>query len=309
MSRQTVVDTAASQKGIKESPANSNKTKYGEWYGLNGVKWCAIFVSWVFDKSGHPLGFINTAKGYQSCQSGYNYWKAHNQITTNPQPGDIILFDWNGDGICEHTGIFAEWVEVGKTFRSWEGNTSVGNDSDGGEVMLRIRNKSTVRAFVNPGVYNDVVNSKDNTLRKGDLGADVTNIQRILHGLGYRITVDGEFGSETETVVKEFQKDFKLEANGEVSPMLEGLLQEEAAKPRVADNKMVTAAFLHKGDAGSAVKALQQALKDNGAVLNVDGVFGDDTIKAVKAFQSAHALKVDGIAGPETFQALMLQDV
>ncbi|HEY5367484.1 MAG TPA: hypothetical protein VIJ75_00710 [Hanamia sp.] len=42
MSRQTIIESAASQNGTKESPANSNKAKYGVWYGLNGVKCCAI---------------------------------------------------------------------------------------------------------------------------------------------------------------------------------------------------------------------------------------------------------------------------
>ena len=49
MSRQSIIDTAAAENGTKESPANSNKTKYGQWYGLDGEKWCAIFVSYVYD--------------------------------------------------------------------------------------------------------------------------------------------------------------------------------------------------------------------------------------------------------------------
>lgn len=156
MSRQEIIKVAALENGTKESPSNSNKTKYGQWYGLNGEKWCAIFVSWVYDHAGYPLGFIEAAKGYQSCQGGYNFWKAKGQLTKDPQPGDIVLFDWDGNDHCDHTGIFESWVDFTKTnFFSWEGNTSVNNDSDGGMVMRRIRSRALVRAFASPVVLND----------------------------------------------------------------------------------------------------------------------------------------------------------
>ena len=34
--------------GAKESPANSNKNKFGKWFGVDGVAWCNIFVSYCF---------------------------------------------------------------------------------------------------------------------------------------------------------------------------------------------------------------------------------------------------------------------
>lgn len=143
MSRQSIISTAAAENGTAESPPNSNKTKYGQWYGLNGVKWCAIFVSWVYDHAGHHLEKIDTVNGYQSCQSGYNFWKRNNCIVKDPQPGDIVLYDWNGDSVCDHTGIFVEWTDADKTsLRAWEGNTEKGNDSDGGKVMLRERKRA-----------------------------------------------------------------------------------------------------------------------------------------------------------------------
>jgi hypothetical protein len=152
MSRQTIIDVAASEVGTKESPAGSNKTKYGVWAGLNGEKWCAIFVSWVYAEAQYQLEEIDMPKGYASCQAGYNYWKKSGQLINDPQMGDIVLYDWNEDGHCDHTGIFYKWIEKGKSFQSYEGNTSVGSDSDGGAVMLRNRNKKYVKAFVSPKV-------------------------------------------------------------------------------------------------------------------------------------------------------------
>lgn len=306
MSRQKILDTAASQNGVKESPAGSNKTKYGLWYGLNGEKWCAIFVSWVYNEAGYPLGKINTAKGYQSCNSGYNFWKKKGMLTSKPLAGDIVLYDWNGDGLCEHTGIFIAWINEGDSFLAWEGNTAVGNNSDGGQVMTRERKKSTVRAFVNPGVVDSQLSPVEEVLKKGSVGALVTTLQKKLYDLGYTIIVDGDFGKETDEVVKQFQEDKGLVSDGEVSSSLMSLLDEELASMKVSKEKIITGSFLKTGDVGPVVIALQNALRIKNAAfpITIDGVFGAETAKSLKAFQKDHNLKIDGVAGPETFKAL-----
>lgn len=55
---------------------------------------------------------------------------------------------------------------------------------------------------------------------------------------------------------------------------------------------------------GDDVRALQQALKAAGASIEVDGIFGGDTERAVLRFQVKAGLNVDGIAGPATMAAL-----
>jgi Putative peptidoglycan binding domain/D-alanyl-D-alanine carboxypeptidase len=61
---------------------------------------------------------------------------------------------------------------------------------------------------------------------------------------------------------------------------------------------------LKKGAKGDAVSVLQQRLNAHGATLTVDGDFGPNTDKAVRAFQQAKGLTVDGICGPKTWAAL-----
>lgn len=311
MKRQEVIAKAGSQNNIKENPAGSNRNPYGEWYGMNGVPWCAIFVSWVFDKAGIPLGQIDSPKGYHYCPSAYNFWKRTKRITNQPAPGDIVLFDWNGDGTSDHTGIFVEWVEEGKVFTSWEGNTSVSSDSDGGQVMLRRRAVSTVKAFVNPSVYDEQVVSAPLEWRIGSTGADVTRIQKLLYDLKYTITVDGDFGEKTEAVVKQFQKDNGLVLTGIVNDVVEGAMEAALRKPKVPEKKTVTGAYLKKGDAGAAVVALQKAINKTGikTKLEEDGVFGQATVDALKAFQKKNKLTVDGIAGPQTFKTLNIKNI
>ncbi|MEO8962001.1 MAG: peptidoglycan-binding protein [Ginsengibacter sp.] len=313
MSRQSILDTAASQDGNKELPANSNKTKYGQWYGLDGVKWCCLFVSWVYDQAGNPLEAIDRSKGYQSCQSGYNFWKRNNRIVKEPQPGDIVFYDWTGDGTCDHTGIFVKWLDAAKTkFQAWEGNTAQTNDSDGGHVMLRERNKTLVKAFVTPiALVESLPVNNDNNLRKGDRGSDVTSFQKMLHDLNFKVTVDGMFGAETETIVKEFQQKHTLSVTGIVTPEVLGLMQEEVSLPSVPEKKFTSGAYIKKGDSGSAVVSIQHALNAQEAnpAVDEDGVFGSSSITAVKAFQSKKNLQADGIVGPATFAALGITDV
>jgi hypothetical protein len=135
-----IVETAMKEVGTTEVPANSNKTKYGVWFGFDGVAWCAMFVSWCYAMADFPLPNIGFKKGFAGCQTGYAYFKKMGWITDEPVPGDIVLFDWNGDKRYDHTGIFVEWI-TNISFKTVEGNTAIGNDSNGGKVMIRERQK------------------------------------------------------------------------------------------------------------------------------------------------------------------------
>lgn len=68
---------------------------------------------------------------------------------------------------------------------------------------------------------------------------------------------------------------------------------------------MVSEPTLQQGATGDAVQRLQQALQragfDPGAI---DGTFGPKTDQAVRAFQNSRSLTIDGIVGPQTWQAL-----
>ena len=62
---------------------------------------------------------------------------------------------------------------------------------------------------------------------------------------------------------------------------------------------------LHQGAQGKKVENLQNALNLLGADVAVDGHFGKDTTQALKAFQKAHHLKVDGELDLKTHQVMM----
>ena len=61
------------------------------------------------------------------------------------------------------------------------------------------------------------------------------------------------------------------------------------------------------GSTGSAVSKLQTVLNEHGYDLAVDGIFGVKTQAAVRDYQQRNGLKLDGIAGPETWGSLLAQ--
>jgi hypothetical protein len=144
-----VVEIASREIGQSESPKNSNNSKYNKWFGLPSLPWCGMFVSWCYAQAGAPLGNIGFKKGFAGCQTAVAHYRKAKRVTTNPMPGNIVFFDFNGDGRFDHTGIFVRWLEVGKTFETVEGNTSLTNQSNGGQVMLRNRKNINV-LFVDP---------------------------------------------------------------------------------------------------------------------------------------------------------------
>ena len=146
-----LLEIAVGELGTKESPAGSNQVKYASWYGMNGQPWCVMFVMWVFSQSGVALP-TRTA----SCTTLMNAAKAAGMwVTSGYQPGDVVIYDWGGDRAPDHCGIVE--TASGTVITAIEGNTAVGNDSDGGEVMRRARTSGQILGAVRP-VYEEEIN-------------------------------------------------------------------------------------------------------------------------------------------------------
>lgn len=152
MKGQKVIDIAFKEVGVTESPKNTNKTKYGKWFGLDGVAWCGIFCSWAYAQAGLSLPKIGFTKGFAGCPTAVAHFKKFKEITKEPSLGDLVFFDWNGDGRYDHVGLFNGWKNKAKgEFYTVEGNTSLTNQSNGGEVMSRTRSIKGA-LFVHPKV-------------------------------------------------------------------------------------------------------------------------------------------------------------
>lgn len=148
-----VVAIACKELGYKESPASSNCSKFGQWYGMDAQPWCAMFVSWCFYKAGIPLP-ITRPNGFAYCPYGVQWFKKQGRFYKTPQVGDVVFFDFTRgcDGIADHVGI-VEKVNSDGTVTTIEGNTSAtttGSQSNGGCVARRIRSISVIQGFGRP---------------------------------------------------------------------------------------------------------------------------------------------------------------
>ena len=147
--RQKALEGAIEWIGTKESPSGSNHTKFGSWYGVDYQPWCAMFVTYCYEiEAGGSPSFV---RGSHYAYVPYIVSDARNgknglSLVTRPMPGDVVCYDWFRDGTYDHVGLFEGW-QTELTFTCIEGNTSQGNDSNGGQVMRRsrnVRNQATV---------------------------------------------------------------------------------------------------------------------------------------------------------------------
>ncbi|AKQ69546.1 penicillin-resistant DD-carboxypeptidase [Myxococcus hansupus] len=137
------------------------------------------------------------------------------------------------------------------------------------------------------------------TLRSGARGAAVTTLQNKLRAAGFNPGAsDGVFGPKTLAAVQSFQRARGLQVDGIVGPKTWNALNS-------AGGAGGSGPTLRNGARGEPVRALQQRLNVLGFKSGTaDGVFGPQTLSAVKAFQQSRGLTADGIVGPKTWDKL-----
>lgn len=132
--------------GVSESPPGTNRGPiidlWNEQAGVpKGTPWCLSFVRAMFRKGGVTLG------GNALVQAFANWADQHGYLVSRPFAGDVVCYDWDGDGNWyDHVGIVQRVLAIrwrGGRFvgliRAVEGNTSFGDNSNGGKVMIRTR--------------------------------------------------------------------------------------------------------------------------------------------------------------------------
>ena len=137
---------ARRELGNMESPANSNRTKYGRWFGLDGYAWCMMFVQWVFDQAGVALPRRTASCGeLMRAAQAAGCW-----VTRDFLPGDVVIYDFPGGAATDHCGIVEmELPDYG--VQAIEGNTSQsGSQSNGGMVCRKSRPRKYIAGAIRP---------------------------------------------------------------------------------------------------------------------------------------------------------------
>ena len=217
-----------------------------------------------------------------SCEDMLTWCEQNGLIVTDPQPGDFVFYKFKTNNRrTNHIGL-VDTVRSVSSFDDYEGNTSVNSDDNGGSVMLRKRTNENVVAFARPKYTSPAQIPKILSIANGELGTKESppNSNNVKYNTWY----------------------YGHPVSGKNYPWccvfisyIFNLLDPSSTKPT-----------LKIGAKGADVKMLQQALNSKGFILVIDGDFGPATDTAVRQFQEASGLEVDGIVGPATWKALGL---
>ena len=171
-----IVLEAQGQLGFIEGPNNENP--YGSWYGIPNQPYCAMFVSWVFEQKGlSALVAAETEKGFSYCPAGLAHFQKNGQVVGkySGEPGDIVFFNFSGNGQAEHVGIIEGASSDGVT--TIEANTSpdhaTGSQANGIGVFRRHRPYLGVMAIVRPKYPSAVVPTQTKALNNKTLATGI----------------------------------------------------------------------------------------------------------------------------------------
>ena len=226
---------------------------------------------------------------------------------------ELGYYEGDPTGVCDENTVAAI-----KLFEGKHGLVADGEMSAADQQVLYGATAMEASVVVTPSPT-PTVKPPTKTLRPGDKDEEVKLLQQRLKDLGYYTgNITGVYNDATTEAVKEFQKKSSLEEDGVLGPITRTVLYGVNAiyavptaipvstpapttTPLTPENVIV----IRAGSMGEVVRRLQARLQELGYYTSrLDGVYLTDDIEAVRAFQSANGLKVDGKAGYETQTAL-----
>lgn len=259
---------------LAESHVGEDGSTFWDWYFGSGyvngssTPWCACFVSWCLDKLGVSCAGIPSSYVPAIQTAAADAGKALSP--TDAIEGDVIIFDWNKNGVGDHIGFCVAnhdgWMDT------VEGNVSnsVGNRSRyHSDVLMAIRPDYDGQAPApdDDGNVGNLDGETGELLVDGDFGPiTISDLQRTLqyYSLYQNCIVDGSFGSLTAKALQQY-----LQRKG------------------YYQGCVIDGSF-----GGKSVLALQQYTKDLGyywSVVNgvrqwcvLDGSWGAETTKALQ---------------------------
>lgn len=257
-----------------------------------------VLVTFAYNASGNGATF-NSARGIEVYYSRLNPFAEESRrlsqlvfdrlVENTNVPGRFVgnlsvgvLSNVNCPSTLVEAGFMTNWTDA-KLMLNPVYVTNVGESTC----------EAVCQFFGVPYIERDLSNYP--TLRTGARGNFVTILQYLLNQNGANLVVDGNFGGNTQRAVVDFQRNNNLTQDGIVG--------------RNTWNKLLnlnpSSEVLRRGARSSAVQFLQRLLLSYlYPITDLDGIFGPETERAVRAFQSENNLSVDGVVGRNTWQSL-----
>ena len=299
-------DSAKDLDNFTANAGDGNYTKfardYMEYTGKKGLQpsyWCAEFVSCVVVEAFGLKAAKELMCGslFCSCTEGRNNFRNKGQFhTEHPLPGDIIMYYNRDKSAIGHCGIVTK-VSATHVY-TVEGNTSAGSKStvidNGGCVAEKYYPLSYGRIA---GYARMALDDVDPT-EDANVGNGIYLFQKWLkEAAGQALATDGVYGKVTKRcALKALQSVLNAQYKGVL--IVDGLWGEKTKK---------SVKNVEQGDSGDLVFILQGMLYCRGYdPKGFDGICGDNTVAAIKMFQSKNFPKreVDSICGPNTWEKL-----
>lgn len=270
----------------------------------------AIFQHFVnqYDARIEPVRIIN---GYRNPtfnrRVGGDARSNHISATALDLNGDVHPYEANlprlKRGLAYRSGFSSAQVKaVRALLAEYDGVIFWGLDFNRGyrdSMHFEIRGTAAQVGAVVSRVNRPAGRRAGQSVRKGDTGAGVVEVQTILARLGfYRGKLDGHAGDETDRAIRAFQFAAGLEVDGSFGNASRDAAAKVPAFPGVSLPSPVRSAV---------TRAYQQRLKDRRWAIDADGFHGRGTSSTFRKFQAEKGLDVDGCGGAQTWTALWVR--
>ena len=183
-----VLNVARSQIGFHAGAQDENP--YGDWYGIKNAPYCAMGLSWCFAQVGlSNLIAAQTPKGFSYNPAALPWFQRQGLVVNKyqSQPGDIVFFDWNSDGVVDHVELIENSSPDGLTTIGF--NCGNPNDSIHESGCFRVhRPYFFVSAIVRPRYpialkpISSGITSKKATAAVAGTGTAIAGVTGAIHG-------------------------------------------------------------------------------------------------------------------------------
>lgn len=244
--------------------------KTGEpYFGVSGVPYCAMFASYCLDWAGVPCAGMPSAYCPDIVNAGRE--AGCTPYNEDAEPGDLVLFDWGGDGLADHVGIVEENHPDEGYMTTIEGNTSsgsAGSQSNGGVVARRQRGYGSICCVVRPS-YDGVSTAPIEGGSGDNSGSEASD-----SGSSAGLDVDGVWGPATTRAVQ-----------SALGTPVDGIVSGQSTSLDACNRGGLSSESWQHGGGGSyMVEALQSKIG-----VDADGYFGPDTCRALQSYLGTYA--------------------